>query len=77
MNWLTSFDGIGHKTASIVMLFCFGREAFPVDTHVGRVTRRLGLAAPKDTEEDQGALGEAGSLRVALRAAPESHPPRP
>jgi len=51
MHWLTSFDGIGHKTASIVMLFCFGKAAFPVDTHVGRVTRRLGLAAPKDTEE--------------------------
>lgn len=51
MRWLTSFDGIGHKTASIVMLFCFGRPAFPVDTHVGRVTRRLGLAGSKDSEE--------------------------
>lgn len=51
MRWLMSFDGIGHKTASIVMLFCFGKAAFPVDTHVGRVTRRLGLAGPKDTEE--------------------------
>ncbi len=51
MRWLTSFDGIGHKTASIVMLFCFDRAAFPVDTHIGRVTRRLGLAAPKDNEE--------------------------
>lgn len=51
MRWLRSFDGIGHKTASIVMLFSFGKAAFPVDTHVGRVTRRLGLAAPKDTEE--------------------------
>ena len=51
MRWLKSFDGIGHTTASIGMLFCFGREAFPVDTHVGRVTRRLGLAGPKDNEE--------------------------
>ena len=51
MRWLTSFDGIGHKTASIVMLFCFNKAAFPVDTHVGRVTRRLGLAGPKDNEE--------------------------
>lgn len=51
MRWLTSFDGVGHKTASIVMLFCFGKAAFPVDTHVGRVTRRLGLAGPKDAEE--------------------------
>lgn len=51
MRWLTSFDGIGHKTASIVMLFCFNKPAFPVDTHVGRVTRRLGLAEPQDSEE--------------------------
>lgn len=51
LRWLTSFDGIGHKTASIVLLFCFGKPAFPVDTHVGRVTRRLGLAGPKDAEE--------------------------
>jgi endonuclease III len=50
-RWLTSFDGIGHKTASIVLLFCFNKPAFPVDTHVGRVTRRLGLAGPKDNEE--------------------------
>lgn len=48
MHWLTSFDGIGHKTASIVLLFCFNKPAFPVDTHVARVTRRLGLAGPKD-----------------------------
>lgn len=58
MRWLTSFDGIGHKTASIVMLFCFGRAAFPVDTHVGRVTRRLGLAGAKDSEEEIKALWE-------------------
>jgi len=50
-RWLTSFDGIGHKTASIVLLFCFNKPAFPVDTHVGRVTRRLGLAGAKDSEE--------------------------
>ncbi len=50
-RWLTSFDGIGHKTASIVLLFCVRKPAFPVDTHVGRVTRRLGLAGPKDSEE--------------------------
>jgi endonuclease III len=51
MRWLTSFDGVGPKTASIVMLFCFNKPAFPVDTHVGRVTRRLGLAGVKDSEE--------------------------
>ncbi len=41
--WLTQFNGIGPKTASIVMLFSLGIPAFPVDTHVHRVTGRLGL----------------------------------
>ena len=58
-RWLTSFDGIGHKTASIVLLFCFNKPAFPVDTHVGRVTRRLGLAGPKDSEEKIKTIWEA------------------
>ncbi len=45
--WLTQMPGVGNKTASIVLLFALGRPAFPVDTHVGRVSRRLGLAPPK------------------------------
>jgi endonuclease-3 len=41
--WLTQFKGVGPKTAAIVLLFALGRPAFPVDTHVHRVTGRLGL----------------------------------
>ena len=41
--WLTDFKGVGPKTASIVMLFSLDMPAFPVDTHVHRVTTRLGL----------------------------------
>ncbi|MER2600031.1 MAG: endonuclease III [Caldilineales bacterium] len=48
LAWLTQLEGVGHKTASIVLLFCFGKAAFPVDTHVQRVTQRLGLAGPHD-----------------------------
>jgi endonuclease-3 len=51
MAWLTGFDGVGHKTASIVLLFCFGKPAFPVDTHVGRVSRRLGIGDQRASEE--------------------------
>ena len=51
-KWLTSLPGVGNKTASIVLLFCFGMPAFPVDTHVQRVTRRLGLA-PTSASPDQ------------------------
>jgi len=41
--WLTAINGIGPKTAAIILCFAFGRPAFPVDTHVHRVTGRLGL----------------------------------
>jgi endonuclease-3 len=40
--WLRSFRGVGDKTAACVLLFSCGRPAFPVDTHILRVSRRLG-----------------------------------
>ncbi len=46
-EWLTSFEGVGLKTASIVMVFSLGMPAFPVDTHIYRVTGRLGLRPEK------------------------------
>jgi len=46
-DWLTSLPGIGRKTASIVLLFCFGRPTMPVDTHIYRVALRLGLIPPR------------------------------
>jgi endonuclease-3 len=42
-SWLTQINGIGPKTAAIVLLFALGRPAFPVDTHIHRIARRLGL----------------------------------
>jgi endonuclease-3 len=41
--YLTSLPGVGVKTANVVLLFSFGKEAFPVDTHVLRVAKRLRL----------------------------------
>jgi endonuclease-3 len=41
--WLMKFKGVGPKTAAIVLLFALGRPAFPVDTHIYRVTGRIGL----------------------------------
>lgn len=41
--WLTSMDGVGPKTAAIVLCFAFNRAAFPVDTHVHRVGQRIGF----------------------------------
>lgn len=49
--WLTSLKGVGPKTAAIVLLFALGKPAFPVDTHVHRVSKRLGLIGPKTSRE--------------------------
>lgn len=46
-NWLMNVKGVGPKTAAIVLLFSMGIPAFPVDTHIYRVTGRMGLR-PKD-----------------------------
>ncbi len=41
--YLTSLPGVGPKTAAVVLSFALGRDALPVDTHVHRVTQRLGM----------------------------------
>ena len=50
-DWLTRIPGIGRKTASIVLLFCFGLPLMPVDRHVERVAKRIGLL-PAKTDAD-------------------------
>lgn len=50
--WLMKFNGVGPKTAAIVLCFSLNRPAFPVDTHVYRVTGRLGLRPEKMSVED-------------------------
>jgi endonuclease-3 len=49
--WLKKFKGVGSKTAAIVLLFSLGQPAFPVDTHIYRVTGRIGLRPEKMTVE--------------------------
>ncbi|MCK8490875.1 MULTISPECIES: endonuclease III domain-containing protein [Spirosoma] len=51
MSWLTNLPGIGLKTATLVLLFNFKKPVLPVDTHVHRVTQRLGLIGPKVSAE--------------------------
>lgn len=41
--WLVSLEGVGPKTAAIVLCFAFNRAAFPVDTHVHRLGQRIGF----------------------------------
>ena len=42
-RWLLQFNGVGPKTAAIVLLFSLKKPAFPVDTHIYRVSGRIGL----------------------------------
>ena len=50
-SYLTSLPGVGPKTAAVVLSFALGRDAIPVDTHVHRVSKRLGLVPPNSTAE--------------------------
>ncbi len=51
LDWLTRFKGVGPKTASIVLVFSLGKPAFPVDTHIYRVSGRIGLRPENITVE--------------------------
>jgi len=63
MEALAALPGVGRKTASILLGACFGVDALPVDTHVGRVSFRLGLTSSKDPvriEQDLSAVVPVG-----------------
>ncbi len=50
-QWLVELPGVGPKTAAVVMSFALGMPAFPVDTHIHRVSKRLGLIDEKTTAD--------------------------
>jgi endonuclease III len=50
-RYLRRFVGVGPKTAACVLLFACGKPVLPVDTHVHRVSRRLGLIGPRTSAE--------------------------
>ncbi len=49
---LLRFDGVGKKTAGIVLTFSLGKPYFPVDTHITRITKRLGLVKKNEDPHD-------------------------
>ena len=51
-DWLKSLPGIGPKTAAIILCFSLGMPAMPVDTHIFRVSKRLGLIGAKINADD-------------------------
>jgi endonuclease-3 len=63
-EWLIQLPGVGMKTASCVLLFSLGMPAFPVDTHVYRVAKRLGLIKDRTS-------ADAAHLEMERLTAPE------
>lgn len=51
-EYLARFDGVGPKTAACVLLFSCGKPVFPVDTHILRIAKRLGLMDRRITAEE-------------------------
>jgi endonuclease-3 len=50
---LEALPGVGHKTASVVMVQAFGKPAFPVDTHIHRLAARWGLSDGSSVEKTE------------------------
>ena len=66
-DWLTAMDGIGKKTASVLLLFSFGKPLMPVDRHVERASHRVGLIPKKASADD------AHDLYLGLLRPEEMH----
>lgn len=56
MEELTSLPGVGRKTAGCVLVYAYDKQAIPVDTHVHRISNRLGLVKTKHPEDTEQAL---------------------
>jgi endonuclease-3 len=70
-EYLTSLPGVGPKTAAVVLSFSLGRDAIPVDTHVHRVSTRLGLIPRTNAEKADRYMHELvpDGLRTSLHVA--------
>lgn len=67
-SWLLKFPGVGSKTACCVLLFCLGQAVFPVDTHVYRVAKRLGLIGDRvSVEQAHELLGDKVAPEVVYQ----------
>lgn len=85
-DWLLRFKGVGRKTAAIVLQFALNRPAFPVDTHIYRVSGRLGIRPGSMNVEKTHQLMEglvepadyyAGHLNLIRLGRETCHPRKP
>jgi endonuclease-3 len=56
MEGLLALPGVGRKTANCVLVYGLGQQAIPVDTHVHRISNRLGWVRTRDADETEAAL---------------------
>ena len=76
-EWLLQFKGVGPKTAAIVLQFSLDMPAFPVDTHIYRITGRLGLRPEKmNANQAHPYLERSTPPGDLLPSPPEHHPSR-
>lgn len=68
MEELTALNGVGRKTANVVMSNAFGKDAIAVDTHVKRVSNRIGLASSDDVYKVEMQLRDAIDRKYWSRA---------
>jgi len=59
INSLLSIPSVGRKTANCVLVYAFNKPAIPVDTHVHRISNRLGIVETRKPEETEDALRES------------------
>ena len=74
---LTALPGVGRKTANVVLGNAFGIPGLVVDTHVGRLSKRLGLTRENDPVKIELALMAIVPRERWTRVLPLAHPPRP
>ncbi len=68
MELLQTLPGVGRKTANVIMAVAFGQPAMPVDTHVFRVTNRIGLVTAKTPLETEKQLVKSIPTRILSKA---------
>jgi hypothetical protein len=73
---LVTLPGVGRKTANVVVANAFGVPAIAVDTHVGRLARRLGFSKHADPDKVEADLQKLFPRAVGV-PAPRAHPARP
>ena len=77
MKELVALPGVGRKTANVVLSVAFGKPGLPVDTHVLRLSRRLGLDRAGGSREGRDRAQPDGARVRARPAVVPAHPPRP